>query len=299
LLTEEADTLTELTGSAPLSHTQAVLAAWRGDEARAVQMIEGTIRDGTARGEGPALTSAAFAVAVLNNGLGRYEAALAAAQEAITRYDMNQFNWIVVEVIEAAVRTGDTGTATAALEQLAERTRAIGTDWALGMEARSRALLTDGQTAERLYREAIVRLDRTGIAVHRARAYLIFGEWLRRERRPTDAREMLRTAYDMFAAMGAEGFAERAVRELRATGEHVRARTVETRAQLTGQEEQIAELASVGSTNSEIGAKLFISPRTVEYHLHKVFTKLGITSRNQLGEVLGAGRSKLGQSSNR
>ena len=176
--------------------------------------------------------------------------------------------------------------AAAALRALEERTRAAGTDWALGIEARSRALLSDGSTAEPLYLEAIERLERTRIVVHLARAHLVYGEWLRREQRRVDAREQLRTAHEMFSRMGAEAFAERARRELLATGETVRKRTVATTDLLTAQEAQIARLAGEGHTNPEIGAQLFISPRTVEYHLHKVFTKLGINSRRKLRTAL-------------
>jgi DNA-binding CsgD family transcriptional regulator len=175
-----------------------------------------------------------------------------------------------------------------ALERLSAMTRASGTDWALGIEARSRALLSDGDAAEHLYLEAIDRLGRTSIRVELARAHLLYGEWLRRERRRLDAREQLRAAHEMFTGMGVEAFADRAARELLATGERARKRTVETREDLTPQEAQIARLARDGLSNPEIGARLFISPRTVEYHLHKVFGKLGISSRNQLDRALPA-----------
>jgi DNA-binding CsgD family transcriptional regulator len=194
--------------------------------------------------------------------------------------------WAPVELVEAATRSGNPDRAAVALQELAEMTRASGTDWALGIEARSRALLSENEAAERLYREAIDRLGRTRVRVELARAHLLYGEWLRRERRRLDAREQLRTAHELFTAMGIEAFAERAARELLATGERARKRTVETSGQLTAQETQIARLARDGLANSEIGARLFISPRTVEYHLHKVFTKLDISSRNQLDPVL-------------
>ena len=190
------------------------------------------------------------------------------------------------EFIEAAARSGRAEGADDALKRLAESTRASGTDWALGIEARSRALLSDGEAAESLYREAIERLGRTRIRFELARAHLLYGEWLRRERRRMDAREQLRRAHEMLSDMGAEAFAERARRELAATGETVRKRSVETRDQLTAQEAQIARLARDGLSNPEIGARLFISPRTVEYHLHKVFTKLRIGSRIQLDGAL-------------
>jgi DNA-binding CsgD family transcriptional regulator len=194
-------------------------------------------------------------------------------------------NGALVELIEAAARSGELDRAADALTRLSGGTRAGGTDWALGIEARSRALLADGKAAEDLYREAIERLGRTAMRVDLARAHLLYGEWLRRERRRVDAREQLRTAHEMLAAMGIEAFAERAARELRATGETARKRSVETSGRLTAQEAQIAQLARDGLSNPEIGARLFISPRTVEYHLHKVFAKLNIRSRHELRRV--------------
>jgi DNA-binding CsgD family transcriptional regulator len=190
--------------------------------------------------------------------------------------------WALPELIEAAVRTSNTGVAAGALERLAESTSVSGTDWALGVEARSRALLSAGEAADRLYLEAIERLGRTPMRTELARAHLLYGEWLRRENRRTDARGQLRSAYQMLTAMGMEGFAERARRELLATGETVRKRTVETLTDLTAQEAQIAKLARDRHTNQEIADQLFISPRTVEWHLGNVFTKLGITSRKGL-----------------
>jgi ATP/maltotriose-dependent transcriptional regulator MalT len=191
----------------------------------------------------------------------------------------------LVELIEAAVRSGAPELATDAFERLSETTRASGTDWALGVEARLRALLSEGDGAEQLYREAIERLARTRVRVELAHAQLVYGEWLRREQRRVDAREHLRAAREMFGHMGVEGFAERARRELQATGETARKRTDDTRGVLTPQEAQIARLAHEGLSNPEIGARLFISPRTVQYHLHKVFRKLEITSRRQLGRL--------------
>ena len=220
------------------------------------------------------------------NGLGRYKAALVAARRASEHDDLGLFGWALVELVEAAVRAREPELAADALERLSERTGLSGTDWALGIEARSRALLSNGQAAEDLYLEATERLSRSRIKVHLARTHLLYGEWLRRENRRIDARETLRTAHEMFSAMGAEAFAERAARELLATGEKARKRTADTRGQLTAQEMQIAELAREGHSNPEIGARLFISPRTVEYHLHKVFTKLEISSRNELQRVL-------------
>jgi DNA-binding CsgD family transcriptional regulator len=224
---------------------------------------------------------------VLHNGLGRYEEALAAAERA--RQDSHELVfpvWAAAELIEAATRSENSARASDVLQRLSETTRAGGTDWALGIEARSRALVSEGQAAEDLYREAIDRLGRTRIRIELARAHLLYGEWLRRGRRRTDAREHLRTAFEMFVAMGAEGFAERAERELRATGETARKRAPETRSQLTAQESQVARLARDGLSNSAIGARLFISARTVQYHLSKVYTKLNINSRTQLERVL-------------
>jgi DNA-binding CsgD family transcriptional regulator len=223
---------------------------------------------------------------VLYNGLGRHDAARDAAWPAFERDHLGYGAFVVPELAEAASRTGDADLARAALEWLSERTRVKPTDWVLGIEARARALLSNGDTADRLYRESIDRLDRTRIRAELARAYLLCGEWLRRERRRTDAREQLRTACDMLDAMGIEGFAERARRELAATGETARKRTVETVSELTAQEAQVARLARDGLSNPEIGARLFISARTVQYQLSKVFTKLAISSRSQLHRVL-------------
>jgi len=245
------------------------------------------MKEGLLRGDGVGLTAIAWARAQLYNSLGRYDEALAAAEHA-SEYPRELFlsTWGLVELIEAAVRSGKPTRAADALQRLSESTRAAGTDWALGIETRSRALLSDGDFAEPLYREAIDRLGRTRVRTSLARAHLLYGEWLRREQRRTDAREQLHCAHDMFVAMGAEGFAERARRELLATGEKAARRTAETRSQLTAQEAQVAELAREGLSNPEIGSRLFISPRTVEYHLRKVFTKLGINSRVQLQRVL-------------
>jgi len=194
--------------------------------------------------------------------------------------------WALPELVEAAARAGDAGLASRALERLTRTTQPFDTDVALGIEARCRALLSDERAADGLYREAIDRLSRTRVRTDLARAHLLYGEWLRRERRRADAREHLRTAYGMFNAMGADGFAERARHELLATGETVRKRTDDTRDDLTPQEEHIARLAVAGRTNPEIGAELFISPRTVEWHLKKVFMKLGISSRKGLADAL-------------
>jgi DNA-binding CsgD family transcriptional regulator len=262
------------------------LAAWRGEEAQALKLIEARARDATARGEGRAIGLVEHITAVLYNGLGRYEAALAGARQACDHDDLCFFGWSLVELVEAGVRSGAHEVASDALRRLEERTHACGTDWALGIFARSCALLSDGKPADALYREAIDRLGRTRITIHLARAHLVYGEWLRRENRRMDAREQLRIAYEMLSRIGAEAFAERARGELLATGETVRKRTVETREVLTAQEGQVARLAAEGRTNPEIGSQLFISPRTAEYHLHKVFTKLGISSRRALRSAL-------------
>jgi DNA-binding CsgD family transcriptional regulator len=220
---------------------------------------------------------------VLHNGLGRYEEALATTRQAgEANHPSWWHNWGLVELIEAAARSGNAEPAAEALGRLSQTTAASRTDWALGIEARSRALLTEGDAAEPLYRQAIERLERTRIRVELARAHLLYGEWLRRERRRLDAREQLRTAHELFTEFGMEAFAERARVELEATGEHARKRTVEARDDLTPQEAQISRLAAEGATNQEIAAQLFISRSTVDYHLRKVFRKLGIKSRRQL-----------------
>jgi DNA-binding CsgD family transcriptional regulator len=224
---------------------------------------------------------------VLLNGLGRYQDALAAATLA-TEYpgDLAFRNWSFAELVEAAARAGEPAAAADALERLATSTGPSATDWALGIEARSRALLTEGEVAEDLYREAISQLERSRVRVQLARAHLLYGEWLRRERRRIDARAQLHAAHDLFTTIGMKAFAERARIELLATGEKVRQRTVETRDELTAQERQISSLAREGLSNAEIGARLFISPRTVEWHLRKAYAKLGIRSRHELSQAL-------------
>ena len=281
-LIEEADAITKATEMAPLRYAAFMLAAWRGHEADALAMIEAGKIEATARGEGLGLSVSEWITSVLFNGLGRYQDAHAAAERACADDVPANSAWALAELIEAGVRSGATEGISAALDRLSERTQASGTDWALGVLARSRALLSEGDDADALYREAIERLGRTRIRVELARSHLLYGEWLRREQRRVDAREQLRAAHEMFSTMGADGFAERARVELLATGETVRKRTVETRDELTAQEAQIAGLARDGRTNPEIGAQLYISPRTVEWHLRNVFTKLGIRSRREL-----------------
>jgi DNA-binding CsgD family transcriptional regulator len=284
-LIEEADAITEATGNAPVKYWSLVLTAWRGVEADALDLLRWGLENTTERGEGRGIGGWGYATAVLYNGLGRYDAALAGARAGCEYDDLGVFGFCLVELVEAAARNGAHEEAAAALRQLEERTDAAGTNWALGAQAWARALLADDETAEPLYREALERLEHTRVGVHLARAHLVFGEWLRRENRRVDAREHLRTAHEMFGRAGALAFADRAGRELSATGETARIRTDAARDVLTPQETQIARLARDGLSNPEIGAQLFISPRTVQYHLRKVFQKLDITSRNQLGRI--------------
>jgi DNA-binding CsgD family transcriptional regulator len=283
---EELRAATEATGIAAVPYGALALAALRGREAELSELIRTTVSDADTRGEGLALTVNEFLSGVLYNGLGRDDAALAAVGRPERYAEEGPAIWALTERIEAAVRSGQPHLAAGALERIVETTRAAGTDWALGIEARCRALLSDGEEADSLYREAIERLGRTRLRVDLARAHLLYGEWLRRDRRRLDAREHLRTALDMFTSFGTEAFTGRAERELQATGERVRKRTVETRDELTAQEAQVARLARDGLSNAEIGARLFISQHTVAYHLRKIFNKLGITSRSQLGRVL-------------
>jgi DNA-binding CsgD family transcriptional regulator len=295
-LVAEVESVTEATGSSIAPYGAVAFAAFSGREADAAELIEAATKDLERRGEGQVLVFVHWATAVLCNGLGRYQEALAAAQQAREDTPADLFaNWAVAELIEAATRSGVSELAAGALQRLSATARASGTDWALGVEARSRALLSNGETAETLYREAIHRLGRTRVRMELGRAHLLYGEWLRRQNRRIDARGQLRTAHEMFAAMGAGAFAERAARELRATGERVRKRTPDAPAQLTAREAQIARLAGDGLSNPEIAAQLFMSPRTVEYHLRKIFTKLDISSRNQLHGVLVGNRRSDGQ----
>jgi DNA-binding CsgD family transcriptional regulator len=288
-LLDQERLIAEATGNPPVAYATVTLAAVRGREREAAELIETTTRRATARGLGLLANFAAYAGAVLYNGLGRYDAARDAAWPAFERDQLGYGPFVVPELAEAASRTGDGQVVTAALGWLAERTRVTPTDWALGIEARIRALVSEGSAADRLYRESVERLGRTRLRAELARTRLLYGEWLRRERRREDARTQLRTAHEMLDAMGMEAFAERARRELLATGETVHRRSVETRDQLTPQEEQIARLAREGRTNPEIGVQLFLSARTVEWHLRKVFTKLGIASRRELHAALEPG----------
>ena len=284
---EEDHLIAEATRNPPVSDTEIMLAAWRGREPAASELIEATTAEATARDEGRLAGFAAYASSVLYNGLGRLTPRATPPGGRSTRGQLGHGPLVVSELAEAAARTGDVPAASAALEWLSERTRVLPTEWALGIEARIRALLSEGEDADRRYRESIARLSRTRLRAELARGHLLYGEWLRRERRRTDAREQLRMAHGMLEAMGIEAFAERAGRELRATGETVRKRSLPARhEELTAQEAQIARLARDGLSNPEIGTRLFISAHTVQYHLRKVFTKLGITSRSQLNRVL-------------
>jgi DNA-binding CsgD family transcriptional regulator len=284
-LIEEVGAINDATGYAPALFNPLLLAAWRGQEALVLELIAAMIEEATAEDAGRTTALTEYAKAVLYNALGRYEHAVVVAQRACAQEDLDLFSWARLELVEAGARGDARAVATDALRHLEERTRAGGTDWAHGVWARSAALLSNGNAAEALYREAIERFDRGRVAVHLSRAQLVYGEWLRRENRRADAREQLRAAHHTFSGIAAEAFAERARRELLATGETARRRTDDTRDILTPQEAQIARLAQDGFSNPQIGAQLFISPRTVQYHLRKVFLKLDITSRNQLGRI--------------
>ena len=286
-LAAESDAVVEATGSPVALRTSIVLANWRGHDPEAVALIEAHRQDVLRRGEGLFLAANDWGSAIRYNGLGRYEDALAAAERAAEAAGgLGPAVLLLAELIEAAARSGQAERATGPLTQLAEIARATATDWALGIHARAAAMLAEGAAVERLYREAIERLSHVQTLATLARTHLLYGEWLRREHRRVEAREQLRVAYTMLSDMGMEAFAERARRELLATGETVRKRTVETLDELTPQEAQVARLAADGQTNSQIGAQLFLSPRTIEWHLTKAFGKLGITSRKQLGSAL-------------
>jgi DNA-binding CsgD family transcriptional regulator len=287
-LVEETDALARVMGDgiAPRYGTLG-LAAYRGHEDEFMSLARAGTEDFIARGEGLGVTAANWLTALLNNGLGRYDEAFAAAVEATRVPGEIWFSTFgLVELIEAACRSGRPERGAVALESLSESTSASGTPWALGVEARSRALLAEGAAAEALYREAIERLQPTRLRLDLARGHLVYGEWLRREGRRIDARNELRAAYELFTDFGMEAFAERSRIELEATGEHARKRTSDTLDELTAQEAQISRLVAEGNTNREIAAQLFISPRTVEYHLGKAFRKLDVRSRTQLANRL-------------
>ena len=286
-LIDDVGATVEATGIALPPYAPLLLAAWRGQERETIAGVEAIVNEARTRGMGLGLTVTHWARAVLYSGLGRYDEALAAAEQAVeNQTDLGFCSWGLVELISAATRTGQANSRPLHCSRLTETTRASGGDWALGIEARSRALLCEGEAAERLHHEAIERLGRTRLRADLARAKLGYGEWLRREGRRLEAREQLRTSRAMLAGMGIEAFAARAEQELEATGERAQKAGVRPLAALTTQEAHVAGLARDGLSNPEIGARLFISPRTVEYHLHKVFTKLGVSSRSQLHGVL-------------
>jgi len=287
----ELEAVEEATGTKVTPYSELFHLALGGDEARATELADRAAKDAVLRGEGVGIAVIGWTQALLGNGLGHYAQAVTASQRA-SGYgdgaaDLGVSNWALAELVEAAVRNGMSDAAAGALGRLTEITAATGTDWALGVEARCRALLSEGDAAERLYREAITRLGRTRLRPDLARAHLLYGEWLRGERRRTQARDQLRTAHGMLEAMGMDAFAERARRELQASGETAGKRAqVPGERQLTAQEAQIARMARDGLSNPEIGARLFISARTVQYHLGKIFAKLDINARGQLHDAL-------------
>jgi len=282
LLIDEARVIAEATGNPPLVSAPMILAAWRGQESEASELIEASFEEAARQG----WTSNNYARCVLYNGLGRHDAALEAACEAMQPDPIGYGTLLVPELAEAASRAGDRARLETACAWLSERTGAISSAWLTGIDARVRALLSESDVADAHYRESIAHLSRTRVRLELARTHLLYGEWLRRERRRIDAREHLRTAFEAFTSMGAEAFARRAERELLATGEHARKRTIDTLGDLTPQEAQISRLAAQGHSNKEIAAQLYISPSTVEYHLHKVFRKLDVKSRTQLAHRL-------------
>jgi DNA-binding CsgD family transcriptional regulator len=286
-LIAEAEAIAEATGTRFAPYAAVTLAGFRGLEAEATQLIEVVTKGARAAGQGLGIPWCQWVSGILYNGLGRYEKALEEARQASEQTpEVFVSAWALPELIEAASRTGQTQVAAEALDRLAAAAGAAQTEWAAGILARSRALLSDGEDAETSYREATGRLGRTPVRPDLARAHLLYGEWLRREGRRADARAQLRTAHDMFAVIGMQAFAERARRELAAAGETARQATEEARDTLTPQEAQIAQLARAGLSNPEIAAQLFLSVRTVEWHLRKVFTKLEISSRMQLQRAL-------------
>jgi DNA-binding CsgD family transcriptional regulator len=293
-LLEEAKTISEAMGVRKHAGSQLLMAAWGGQEARVRELAETNTSQLVERGEGQWLTTLDWATGVLYNGLSRYEEAMIAAERG-SQYpqELGLSTWSIIEFVEAAARGGNTDHASDALDRLVEHTRASGTEWALGIQAYTRALASTGETAEGLYVEAIDRLGHTAFSAYAARAHLIYGEWLRREQRRVDARAHLHIAHNQFTRFEMTGFAERALNELRATGERARRRTLDTRDDLTAQERQIALLAREGMSNIDIAARLFLSPHTVAYHLRKVFSKLGISSRRELAAALPRSESEL------
>jgi DNA-binding CsgD family transcriptional regulator len=284
-LLDEDRLIAEVTGNPPVAHAEVMLAAWRGREPAAPELISATIREGTERCLGRLADLGLCASLVLNNALGRHDAARDVGRRLFERDPFGYAPFVIPELAEAAARTGDFKLVEAVQNWMSMITQTTPTNWALGIEARVQALAARGEAADSLYRESIARLSRTQLRAELARSHLLYGEWLRRQRRRTDAREQLGTALDLLEAMGIEAFAERARRELAATGETARKRNAESSDRLTAQETQVARLAVAGLSNADIAARLFISPKTVEYHLRKVFAKLGISSRVQLAQV--------------
>ena len=291
-LFEQADAVADATGARTARYAAVMVAAYRGCEEEARPLIDAAARDFAARGEGMGLNLTGCADAALYNGLARYEESYIAAEAALEDpYELWFWPWATVELIEAASRTGRTAAARAAYERLSESTGASGTAWAVAVDDRCRALLSEGALAEKLYRSAVDRLSSTALRLDLARTHLLFGEWLRRENRPADARGELRAAHRLFADFGSESFAERARIELRATGERTRKRSSDSSERLTPQEARVAQLVALGGTNAEIAAQMFISPSTVEYHLHKVFRKL---ARSRIADTVGETGSRVG-----
>ena len=296
-LLDEAEAVTGATGHWPVLYTSLVLAAWRGQEARALELMNAGIQDATAESRGKAVALAEYARSILYNGLGRYAAALAAARQACEDENLCPVPWAFGELVEAGARSKNTEIVATAVGRLIDRADLAASAYGRGILALSTALLADGEIAEASFFEAIDRFRGVGSTLRPARAQLLYGEWLRRAGRRVDARAQLRASEETFARAGADGFAERARRELVASGETARRRTVETRDDLTPQEAQIARFAADGQTNPEIGAQLFISPRTVEWHLRKIFQKLHVGSRRELRVALQTGQQGYAESS--
>jgi DNA-binding CsgD family transcriptional regulator len=290
-LVDEAHAIAAAIGAPDMPGAEGILRmsvkCWRGEEPDARRSVDAVTADAIARGQGLATTLAQFQLAILELGHARYEDARIAALNVFEADPMYIGSLSLPDAVEAAVRSGDGSAAHAALERLSDRALATNTPWALGLLARARALIASDEDAEPLYAEALDQLGRSGVLTDVARSRLVYGEWLRRQRRRRDARAQLRQAHEMLQAMGAGAFAHRAEVELLATGERARTRVDETRDQLTPQERQVAQLAAEGESNAEIAAQLFISPHTVAYHLRKVFNKLSVSSRNQLAGALG------------
>jgi DNA-binding CsgD family transcriptional regulator len=286
VLVAEAHAIERAMGGPSLVYGDDALVAWRGERKRSLSLLESGRRDATSRGEGRTLSVLEYSNAVLLNGLGRYDAALVAARRVCDCDELGIRSFASIELIEAAARSGEPELAVEELDRLSARAAASGTDWAVGVQLRSRALLCSEQdAADGLFRGAIERLERTAIRTQLARAHLVYGEWLRRAGRRRDARAHLIAAHDMLTSMGAGAFAARAARELRAIGQRARTRTPDTVDELTPQELQIAQLVATGATNKEVASKLFLSPRTIDAHLRSIFRKLDITSRHQLREL--------------